>query len=479
MKKGTAIHWFRQDLRLSDNPALDSAAQYETLIPIYILDEVNSGEFKMGAASKWWLHQSLTKLNESLDGKLLVYQGNPHEILNKLIEEQEVSYVTWNRCYEPWRIDRDKEIKRNFEDKNVAVESFSASLLWEPWTISKDDGTPYRVFTPFYKKGCLNSEEPRLPAGKVDLSNLYSEDLSSDSITDLNLLPTIKWYKSFEEEWNPGEIGAEQNLNSFLDSGLLNYKEGRNFPSQEFVSRLSPHLHFGEISPNEVWYRAKTKEGISGIEKSLAHFHSELGWREFSYYLLYHFPDLPNKNFQEKFDIFPWQENEEFLALWQKGNTGYPIVDAGMRELWQTGYMHNRLRMIVGSFLVKNLLIDWRFGERWFWDCLVDADLASNSASWQWVAGSGADAAPYFRIFNPITQGLKFDPEGEYTKKYVPELRDLPNKYLFSPWEAPENILADAGIELGKNYPKPMVDLKLSRETALEAFATTKKEKNE
>ena len=479
MKKGTAIHWFRQDLRLSDNPALDSAAQYETLIPIYILDEVNSGEFKMGAASKWWLHQSLTKLNESLDGKLLVYQGNPYEILNKLIEEQEVSYVTWNRCYEPWRIDRDKEIKRNFEDKNVAVESFSASLLWEPWTISKDDGTPYRVFTPFYKKGCLNSEEPRLPAGKVDLSNLYSEDLSSDSITDLNLLPTIKWYKSFEEEWNPGEIGAEQNLNSFLDSGLLNYKEGRNFPSQEFVSRLSPHLHFGEISPNEVWYRAKTKEGISGIEKSLAHFHSELGWREFSYYLLYHFPDLPNKNFQEKFDIFPWQENEEFLALWQKGNTGYPIVDAGMRELWQTGYMHNRLRMIVGSFLVKNLLIDWRFGERWFWDCLVDADLASNSASWQWVAGSGADAAPYFRIFNPITQGLKFDPEGEYTKKYVPELRDLPNKYLFSPWEAPENILADAGIELGKNYPKPMVDLKLSRETALEAFATTKKENNE
>ena len=479
MKKGTAIHWFRQDLRLSDNPALDSAAQYETLIPIYILDEVNSGEFKMGAASKWWLHQSLTKLNESLDGKLLVYQGNPHEILNKLIEEQEVSYVTWNRCYEPWRIDRDKEIKRNFEDKNVAVESYSASLLWEPWTISKDDGTPYRVFTPFYKKGCLNSEEPRLPAGKVDLSNLYSEDLSSDSITDLNLLPTIKWYESFEEEWNPGEIGAEQNLNSFLDSGLLNYKEGRNFPSQEFVSRLSPHLHFGEISPNEVWYRAKTKEGISGIEKSLAHFHSELGWREFSYYLLYHFPDLPNKNFQEKFDIFPWQENEEFLALWQKGNTGYPIVDAGMRELWQTGYMHNRLRMIVGSFLVKNLLIDWRFGERWFWDCLVDADLASNSASWQWVAGSGADAAPYFRIFNPITQGLKFDPEGEYTKKYVPELRDLPNKYLFSPWEAPENILADSGIELGKNYPKPMVDLKLSRETALEAFATTKKENNE
>jgi deoxyribodipyrimidine photo-lyase len=349
-------------------------------------------------------------------------------------------------------------------------------LLWEPWNISKDDGTPYRVFTPYYKKGCLNASEPRLPINEPNLENISKKDNVSDSLESLDLLPKSNWYVGFEEEWNPGEEGAEQNLEEFLVNGLLNYKEGRNFPSQKFVSRLSPHLHFGEISPNEVWYRAKTKETISGIDKSLAHFHSELGWREFSYYLLYHFPDFPKVNFQKKFDLFPWKENKELLELWQSGKTGYPIVDAGMRELWQTGYMHNRLRMIVGSFLVKNLLIHWLEGEKWFWDCLVDADLASNSAGWQWVAGSGADAAPYFRIFNPITQGLKFDPEGDYTKKYVPELKNLPNKYLFSPWEAPKEILESAGIELGKDYPEPIVDLKISRELALEAFATTKKE---
>ena len=325
----------------------------------------------------------------------------------------------------------------------------------------------------------MNSIEPRLPNDSSSLKNVNTHKLHSSSLDSLDLMPKIEWYKGFESEWSPGEDGADKSLDEFLDSGLINYKEGRNFPSQKFVSRLSPHLHFGEISPNEVWYRAKTKETLNGIEKSLAHFHSELGWREFSYYLLYHFPDLPSVNFQRKFDTFPWQKNDELLQLWKKGMTGYPIVDAGMRELWKTGYMHNRLRMVVGSFLVKNLLIDWREGEAWFWDCLIDADLASNSASWQWVAGSGADAAPYFRIFNPITQGLKFDPQGEYTKKYVPELKDLPNKYLFNPWEAPKEVLEVAGVELGKDYPEPIVDLKISRELALEAFATTKKDINE
>ena len=479
MQNKKSIHWFRQDLRIKDNPSLDSASQFDSLLPIYILDDTNSEEFSMGAASRWWLYHSLRTLNESLDGKLLIYKGDPSKVLEQLAEEHEISYISWNRCYEPWRIKRDKEIKQDFENKEIKVESFGGSLLWEPWNIAKDDGTPYRVFTPYYKKGCLNSDEPRLPIDISDIKNLYSEQIQSDGLDSLSLLPDIDWYKGFEKEWNPGEQGADESLEKFLDKGLLNYKEGRNFPSQEFVSRLSPHLHFGEISPNEVWYRAKTKETITGIEKSLAHFHSELGWREFSYYLLYHFPDLPKVNFQKKFDTFPWQKNEEFLRLWQRGETGYPIVDAGMRELWQTGYMHNRLRMVVGSFLVKNLLIDWREGERWFWDCLVDADLASNSASWQWVAGSGADAAPYFRIFNPITQGLKFDPEGEYTKKYVPELSNIPNKYLFSPWEAPKEVLDLAGVELGKDYPEPIVDLKISREIALEAFATTKKENNE
>lgn len=475
MSKGIAIHWFRQDLRITDNPSLETAAEFDAVLPIYILDDGNSQEFKMGSASRWWLYNSLQSLNESLDGKLSIYNQNPKIVIQELLEKYEVKAVFWNRCYEPWRIDRDIDIKAYLDDKNIENKSFNSHLLWEPWNISKDDGTPYRVFTPYYKKGCLNAEEPRLPSKNLEIDTIFY-DQDSEQIDTLDLLPRINWYSQIQEVWKPGEDGAQKRLDQFLKEGLLDYKEGRNFPFKENVSRLSPHLHFGEISPNEVWYQAKTKESVPGIQKSLEHFLSELGWREFSYYLLYHFPSLPKQNFQPKFNKFPWIKNESFLESWQKGETGYPIVDAGMRELWQTGYMHNRLRMVVGSFLVKNLLIDWREGEDWFWDCLVDADLASNSAGWQWVAGSGADAAPYFRIFNPVTQGLKFDPEGEYTKKYVPELELLPNKYLFNPWEAPKEILEKAGIELGKDYPEPIVDLKYSRELALEAFGKTKLE---
>ena len=475
MSKGIAIHWFRQDLRITDNPSLETAAEFDAVLPIYILDDENSQEFKMGSASRWWLHNSLQSLNESLDGKLSIYSQNPEIVIQELLKKYEVKAVFWNRCYEPWRIDRDTNIKAYLDDKNIENKSFNSHLLWEPWEISKDDGTPYRVFTPYYKKGCLNAEEPRLPSKNLKIDTIFY-DQDCEQIDTLDLLPRINWYSQIQEAWKPGEEGAQKRLDQFLEEGLLDYKEGRNFPFKENVSRLSPHLHFGEISPNEVWYQAKTKESVSGIQKSLEHFLSELGWREFSYYLLYHFPSLPKQNFQPKFNKFPWIKNESFIKSWQKGKTGYPIVDAGMRELWQTGYMHNRLRMVVGSFLVKNLLIDWREGENWFWDCLVDADLASNSAGWQWVAGSGADAAPYFRIFNPVTQGLKFDPEGEYTKQYVPELKLLPNKFLFSPWEAPKEILEKAGIELGKDYPEPIVDLKYSRELALEAFGKTKLE---
>ena len=266
-----------------------------------------------------------------------------------------------------------------------------------------------------------------------------------------------------------GEDAAQNRFDIFIKSGLKGYKEGRNYPGLENVSRLSPHIHFGEISVNQIWHKIQQLDS-KNIADDAAHFLSEIGWREFSYYLLYYFPDLRTKNFQTKFDKFPWQKNAAFLKAWQHGKTGYPIVDAGMRELYQTGYMHNRLRMIVGSFLVKNLLIDWREGERWFWEHLLDADLANNSASWQWVAGSGADAAPYFRIFNPITQGEKFDKNGDYTRRFVPELAQLPDKYLFKPWEAPKNVLEDAGVDLGVNYPKPIVNLALSREKALDAF---------
>ncbi len=474
LEKNINVMWFRQDLRLADNPALTNALEDGKTLPIFILDNVNSKEHLNGAASKWWLHHSLIKLNKSLKNKLCFFIGNPMDILDEIRKQYEISNIFWNRCYEPWRVKRDKKIKKYFNDQNVNVNTFNGSLLWEPWNISKKDGTPYKVFTPYYRKGCLNSDKPRMPLPAPNLSNLISIDNHDLKIEDLELMPKHNWYNKMISLWSPGEEGAHSKIEEFISNGLINYKEGRNFPSNQNVSQLSPHLHFGEVSPNQVWYRAKTKEGKLGIKKDLDHFLSELGWREFSFNLLYHFPFLPKENLQKKFDNFPWDNDKNKLKKWQRGLTGYPIVDAGMQELWQTGYMHNRLRMIVGSFLVKNLLLHWHHGERWFWDCLIDADLANNSAGWQWIAGSGADAAPYFRIFNPITQGQKFDADGKYTRKYLPVLNDMPDKFLFNPWEAPEDVLKSAGIKLGENYPLPIVEIGSSRQKALEAFATTK-----
>jgi len=468
---GISIFWFRQDLRISDNPGLIKSLEYKNTLPIYILDDLNSGEDKIGAASRWWLNSSLKKLNNTINNKVSFYKGDPLEILNDLTDRFNIKAVFWNRCYEPWRTKRDTEIKNFLINKSIQVKTFNSALLWEPWEILKSDKTPYKVFTPFYKKGCLMHSSPRKPLPKPNIDSLIFDDIKSLELGDLDLLPKYNWYNQMEALWIPGEIGAHKKLDTFLEQGLQGYKEGRNFPSKRNVSQLSPHIHFGEISPNQVWYKALDKEDIKNIKIDLDHFLSELGWREFSYNLLYHFPDLRRKNLQKKFDNFPWKENKNFLEKWQKGMTGYPIVDAGMRELWQTGYMHNRVRMIVGSFLVKNLLQHWHEGEKWFWDCLIDADLASNSASWQWIAGSGADAAPYFRIFNPVVQGSRFDPEGLYIKKFVPELKDLPMKYLYSPWDAPFEILQTANITLGKEYPSPIVELKDSRDRALKAFS--------
>ena len=460
------IHWFRQDLRLSDNPSFYEAAKQGIVLPIYIFDDKNPEDYQLGAASRWWLHHSLFSLNDSLNGKLDIYIGDPKKILIDLIEEHNVRAVYWNRCYEPWQIDLDKHIKKVLQAHNTEAHSFNSSLLWEPWDVLKKDGTPYRVFTPYYRNGCLNASSPREPLSKPKKINLLDKSTSDTSIKDLDLLPRVRWDNQLKPHWKIGESSAQHKLNKFLKSSLVKYKEGRNYPAKTFTSRLSPHLHFGEVSPNQIWYAAKTNQNTDDLD----HFQSELGWREFSYSLLYYFPELPYKNLQTKFDKFPWLENQETLNQWQQGQTGYPLVDAGMRELWQTGYMHNRIRMIVGSFLVKNLLLHWHHGEKWFWDCLVDADLASNSASWQWVAGCGADAAPYFRVFNPITQGHKFDPEGIYTRKFVPELNKIPVKYLFNPWEAPKDVLCSAGVTLGENYPFPIVDLKYSRERALDAY---------
>ena len=465
------IVWFRQDLRCEDNPALYHASEDGDILPIYILDDTNSEDRKMGEASRWWLHHSLTKLNEKLNNNLHVYIGDPVKILPKLIEELNIDGVYWNRCYESWRIERDSKIKQALTTGSVDVKSFNASLLWEPWKVLKKDGTPYRVFTPYYRRGCLAIEPPRIPLG-APLTISYLEQIeNSTSLNDLNLLPEINWCEPIAKAWEIGEDAAQATLSEFLNNGIADYKEGRNFPSQQNVSRLSPYLHFGEISPHQVWHASNQ---FAQPDNNVDCFCSELGWREFSYYLLYHFPNLVTENMNKKFDYFPWKNDPNHLKKWQRGLTGYPIVDAGMRELWQTGYIHNRVRMVVGSFLVKNLLMDWRHGERWFWDCLVDADLSSNVASWQWVGGCGADAAPYFRIFNPVTQGQKFDPDGEYTKQYVPELNNLPKKYLYCPWEAPQEVLDEAGVELGVTYPKPIVDVKISRLEALEAFSILK-----
>jgi deoxyribodipyrimidine photo-lyase len=476
MTNKKTIFWFRQDLRISDNPALFEAAKNGDVLAIYILDESNAGDFKIGGASKWWLHYSLERLNQSLENKLNFYCGNSREIILKLISEHQIDAVYWNRAYEPWRIREDAAIKAQIKNQKIECKSFNGSLLWEPWDVVKSDGTPYKVFTPFYRNGCLQKNPPRMPLPKPQKLALLKDEKNSAKITDLKLLPQKNWHQKMENTWQIGEKAAQTMLSDFLENGLKNYKEGRNHPNQKNVSRLSPYLHFGEVSPNQVWYGAEAKLINEDLRKDVDHFLSELGWREFSNNLLYHFPDLARKNFQEKFDKFPWQENKVLLRAWKKGQTGYPIVDAGMRELWQTGYMHNRVRMIVGSFLVKNLLLHWHEGEDWFWDCLCDADLANNSASWQWIAGSGADAAPYFRIFNPILQGEKFDAEGEYTKRFVPELKNLPKQFLFKPWEAPEKILEAAGVVLGKTYPQPIIDMKISRDQAMLAYQTISKQ---
>jgi len=470
MSNDINILWFRKDLRLMDNPALVEANLNAEIIPIFILDDTNPEENRMGAASRVWLYHSLKSLNISLQKKINFYSGDPVKIISELINNYNINGVYWNRCYEPWEIRRDKKIKDLLKIKKVKAKSFNGSLIREPWEVLKEDQTPYKVFTALYKKAYLNSDIKVEVINEPTKINYSTKIFSSNTLDTLKLLPNLSWADNIIKYWQVGEKNAHLKMTEFFKKGIDDYKEGRNFPFKKNVSRLSPHIHFGEISPKQLWVKAKS---ISS-NKNTEHFVSEICWREFSYYLLYHFPNLPKDNLQKKFNNFPWKDNNYYFDSWKKGKTGYPIIDAGMRELYETGYMHNRVRMIVASFLVKNLLIHWHKGERWFWDCLFDADLANNSASWQWVAGSGADAAPYFRIFNPVTQGVKFDVDGQYTKQYVPELKDMPNKYLFSPWEAPDDVLNKANVVLGGNYPKPIIDIKESREKALYSFSLIK-----
>ncbi len=467
-KKSTAIHWFRQDLRLRDNPALLHAAKADQLIPIFIIDPEDP---QIGGASQWWLAKSLEMLNQQLGGDLNIYVGCTEKILKQVIQSNKATLLTWTRRYEPALVTKDKTIKKAIEETNVTVKPFASFLLWEPWEILKNDGGEYRVFTAFYNK-CLQSAPPPKPLPLAENLNPLKVSLADfKSITPQDLAPK-NWSLTNSAQWFPGEVGARKRLEEFLASKLKTYKYDRDFPGLDHTSHLSPHLHFGEISPRQIWYACQLAREEQAADQGSEHFLKEIVWREFSYHLLYYNPKIPDQNFQLKFNAYPWHTNQKHLMAWQKGKTGIPIVDAGMRELWQSGYMHNRVRMIVASFLCKNLNIDWRAGKDWFFDTLLDADLANNSAGWQWVAGSGADAAPFFRIFNPVTQSTKFDSNGTYIRKWVPELSKLQNKWLHRPWEASTEILSSANIELGKSYPYPLVDLKASRKKALDLFST-------
>jgi deoxyribodipyrimidine photo-lyase len=478
----TAILWFRRDLRVADNPALQALLRDGHIpIPVFIHDEPDP-EWPLGSASAWWLHHSLIALRNSLRQRgsdLLLLSGNAQQQLSQLIRNTGADAVYWNRGYEPALIQRDSAIKKQLELEGVRAQSHNASLLREPWQHLKKDDTPYRVFTPFwkslYKIGpsrdivTIADQLPSPPRGKLP---------NSLAIESLGLLPSIHWDKSFYSHWQPGEAGAWDALKNFCESSLQGYKTDRDIPEKSGTSRLSAHLHFGEISPLQLWHYLLQRETLDTRPGTLAAVEAwlrELGWREFSHHLLYHFPHTTLQPLDKRFERFPWcRDYADTLASWQKGQTGIPIVDAGMRELWATGYMHNRVRMIVASLLTKNLRIPWQEGARWFWDTLVDADLANNTMGWQWTAGSGADAAPFFRIFNPVLQGEKFDSTGGYVRRWIPELGNLADKFIHQPWSAAPKILADAGIRLGMEYPKPLVDLQISRAQALAAWASIK-----
>jgi deoxyribodipyrimidine photo-lyase len=466
------IVWFRQDIRLADNPALFFAAQKGSVIPIFIDDRSDEGEWALGAASRCWLHHSLQSLDDQLDGELKLFSGKPLSILIGLIQETGAKTVVWNRCYTPHAISRDTYIKERLLTEGIEVASFNGSLLWEPWEIHTQSGTPYKVFTPYYRKGCLNAKPPEAPLPRPKLQLYFGGDSCNQvNLDQLELLPDHIWADRITKHWDISEDSAWTLLHRFTEERLRSYNQDRDFPAEQATSNLSPYLRWGQISPRQIWHYSQQQCSTASLEQPLDTFLKELAWREFSYYQLYHNPSMTDDNLNHKFNHFPWQNQKASCQNWQRGQTGVPIIDAGMRELWQTGYMHNRVRMLVASFLVKNQRQHWHNGARWFWDTLVDADLASNSASWQWVAGCGTDAAPYFRIFNPIIQGRKFDPHGEYVRRYIPELSKLPERYIQSPWEAPKRVLADANIVLGINYPRPILDLGTTRKEALTAYS--------
>ncbi|MGG6893649.1 cryptochrome/photolyase family protein [Rhizobium sp. BR 315] len=469
--------WFRKDLRLDDNHAFHAAATSgRPVIPVYIREPRATGCGPLGGAQEWWLHHSLAALQKALDAlgsKLILRQGDALAVLEELLAETGAEAIVWNRRYDPAGIAVDTQVKKALRDKGIEANSFAGQLLHEPTRLRTGTGNHYKTYTPFWR-ALEQSGEPPFPIEAPDqlLSPLHSPQ--SDSLGSWSLLPTKpNWAAAFPEMWTPGEAAAHEKLRDFIETAIDGYAIDRDFPDRSATSLLSSHLALGEISPARIWHATRRLTGKVPTD-NIVRFRKEIAWREFCYHQLFHFPKLSSANWNDRYDDFPWHADAKLFDSWRRGQTGYPIVDAGMRQLWRHGWMHNRVRMIVASFLIKDLLIDWREGEAWFRDTLVDADPAANAANWQWVAGSGADASPFFRIFNPVLQGEKFDPDGGYVRTFVPELADLDRKYIHRPFEAPDDVLKRAGIELGKHYPRPIVDHTMARQRALAAHASLK-----
>lgn len=487
-KNRSTIVWFRHDLRLGDNPALAGAVERgDPVTCVFIWAPDEEGDWPPGAASRWWLHHSLVSLDAQLrerGGRLILRRGPTLDALRSVIAATGADTVSWNRRYEPAVVRRDAQILRALKGDGIAVRHANSALLFEPWEVQTGQGKPYQVFTPFWK-ACLAKPAPEEPVRAPEAIRGVPRSLESLTVEDLGLLPRIPWDCGFYDVWTPGEPAAQSELQRFVSERLHAYPHARDIPGEAGTSRLSPRLHFGELSPRQVWWAAQIRNsrfetrnrGTSlgaATAKPVAPgsevFLREIGWREFAYHILHHFPHTTRQPLRGRFERFPWRNDPGALRAWQQGRTGYPIVDAGMRELWTTGWMHNRVRMIVGSFLTKHLLVSWTAGARWFWDTLVDADLANNTLGWQWIAGCGADAAPYFRIFNPVAQGQKFDGEGAYVRRWVPEVAGLPDGVIQQPWSADAGELVRARIDSGGNYPEPIVEHAAARKRALDAY---------
>ncbi|WAP70547.1 cryptochrome/photolyase family protein [Jiella pelagia] len=476
--EGPIVVWIRDDLRLDDNPPLAHAAETgRPVVPLFVLDEESTGVRSLGGAHRWWLHHSLESFASSLRGigsELTLRRGKAEDHVLDIIEATGATTLFFNRRYDPASRKIDDAVEKALGE-DVSVERFTGNILHEPEAVQTKSGGYYKVYTPFWKNVSETGfRDPMDPPKGLKQPDAFPK---SEKLKDWDLLPTKPdWSGGLRDLWTPGETAAQERLEHFCDELLEGYEAGRERPCADETSRLSPRLRWGEISPFRAWHTANAYASRRKTipDAAIRTFRRELVWRDFNYHLLYHFGRLEADNFNDRFDNFSWRTSAADLKTWTKGLTGYPIVDAGMRQLWQTGWMHNRVRMIVGSFLTKDLLIDWRDGESWFWDTLVDGDIASNTSQWQWVAGSGADAQPFFRIFNPITQSEKFDPKGDYIRTYVPELRDMPAKAIHAPWEAGKDILAKAGVRLGVTYPKPIVDHGEARQRALEAYQAVK-----